>query len=293
VKRSVSSVAFVAGTSLLLACGGGGTSAASAPGGSISGAVVKGPVSRATVTAFGVSGGTMGAQLGSATTDGSGHFTMTVGSSGGPLVLQATGGSYADEATGATMTVQVGDVLTCALPSIDPGAATTGIQVTPLTSMAEARARGMTGGMTPGNMTSANAAVGGYFDVSDILHTPPMDPTIAGSGASPDSRNYGMSIAAMSQYAKDLGMTSSSGMVTAMMDDASDGVMDGRMGTSAISMMGMGGMGGGMMQGTAGTSGLSTAMRTFMGSAMNRSGVQQADMQALMDKLAASNGTLR
>ncbi len=63
-----------------------------------------------------------------------------------------------------------------------------------------------------------------------------------------------MSIAAMSQYAKTIGMTtSSSGMVTAMMKDASDGVMNGMMGSTAISMAGMGGMMGGMMQSSAGT----------------------------------------
>jgi len=39
-----------------------------------------------------------------------------------------------------------------------------------------------------------------------------------------------MAIAAMSQSAKDMGMDSSSSMVTAMMNDASDGVMNGLMG---------------------------------------------------------------
>ncbi len=75
-------------------------------------------------------------------------------------------------------------------------------------------------------------------------------------------------------------------MVTAMMKDASDGVMDGMMGSTSISMVGMGGMTGGMMPSTAGTAGLSTAMGTFIGSAMNRSGVPMADMQALMNQLA-------
>jgi hypothetical protein len=69
--------------------------------------------------------------------------------------------------------------------------------------------------------------------VTDILHTVPMNPMVTGSGsaATQNQKNYGMSIAAMSQYAKTQGMTtSSSGMVTAMMNDASDGVMDGMMG---------------------------------------------------------------
>ena len=77
-----------------------------------------------------------------------------------------------------------------------------------------------------------------------------------------------------------------------MMKDASDGVMNGMMGSSPISMGGMGMMGG-MMQPTAGTSGLASAMTAFAGSAMNRSGVPLADVQPLVDKVAASNGTIR
>jgi hypothetical protein len=238
-----------------------------------------------------------GAQLGTTTTDASGNFTVPMGSYGGPVMLQMTGGTYLDEATGTTMPMMSGDVLTTCLPTLAAGSSTTGIQVTPLTTMAWSRARSMTGGMTDANVNAANAAVGAYFSVSDVVHVMPMDPTVAGSGAgaSQDQRNYGMSIAAMSQYAKTVGMTtSSSGMVTAMMQDASDGVMNGMMGTSTISMGGMGGMmGGTMMQASAGTTGLASAMSTFVGSAMNRSGVTSTDMQTLMTKLGSSNGVIQ
>ncbi len=133
----------------------------------------------------------------------------------------------------------------------------------------------------------------------DILGTAPMDPTVAGStgGTSADARDQGMSIAAMSQYALSIGMTgSSSAMVTAMVQDASDGVMNGMMGSTPISMSGMGGgmMGSGtMMQSTAGTSGLADAMTTFVGSARNASGVSPSQMQPLIDKLKASSGTIQ
>jgi len=82
----------------------------------------------------------------------------------------------------------------------------------------------MTGGMTGANITAANNAVGAYFMVGDIMFTPPMDPTVAGSGASATQvmKNYGMTLAAMSQYAETI--------VTTMMEDAPDGVMDGKMG---------------------------------------------------------------
>ena len=77
-----------------------------------------------------------------------------------------------------------------------------------------------------------------------------------------------------------MGMTTS-GMVTAMMNDASDGILDGMMGDGT------------MMQANAGTTGLSTAMGTFIGSAMNRSGVTASDMQALMNKLSTSTGKIQ
>jgi len=96
-------------------------------------------------------------------------------------------------------------------------------------------------------LAAANTAVGNYFMAGDILRTSPMDPSMMGSasGATQAQKNHGMSIAAMSQYAKTIRMTmSSSGMVTAMMKDASDGTMNGMMGGTSITM---GGMGGGMM----------------------------------------------
>jgi hypothetical protein len=270
--------------------GGGGTTT-----GTMSGTAMLGPVGNATVTAYAVAGGLMGAQLGSAPTDASGAFSLSIGSYAGPVMLQMTGGSYVDEATGSTMPVLAGDLLVACVPTVAAGSTTTGIQLTPLTSMASARAKAMPGGMTDANVATAQGAVGAYFSVTDILHTTPMNPLVPGSGsaATPDQRNYGMAVAAMSQLARTTGMTtSSSGIVTAMMDDASDGVMDGMMGTTPVSMAGMGGMMGGTMSPAAGTTGLSTAMGTFVGSSRNVSGVAMADMQPLMTQLANSAGQL-
>jgi hypothetical protein len=273
--------------------GAGGTTTA----GMMSGTAVKGPVAGGTVTAYAVVNGMAGAQLGSAPTDASGGFSISMGAYSGPVMFQLTGGAYMDEATGSTMPMMAGDSMLACVPAVASGTTTSGVQVTPLTSMACARAKGMTGGMTDANMTAANSAVGSYFSVSDVLHTTPMDPTVAGSGtgATQDSKNYGMAMAAMSQYAKSIGMTtSSSGMVTAMMADATDGVMNGMMGSTPISMTGMGGMmGGTMMQANACTTGLATAMTAFVGSSMNRSGVALGDMQPLINKLNASTGALQ
>jgi hypothetical protein len=266
----------------------------------VSGTAVMGPVSNGTVKAFAITNGTMGAQLASGPTDTQGNFTMPVGAYTEPVLLQMSGGTYTDLATGATMTMYSGDVMTAVIQSMPTGSTMTGIHITPLTSMAHARAQNMAGGMTATNISAANTAVGNYFTVSDILLTRPMDPLVLNSGnaATQDMKNYGMVLAAMSQEAKDLGMPHSSGMVTAMMTDASDGVMNGMMGGTPISMTGMGGMmGGGMMSSmtsTAGTSGLAAAMTTFMSNtSVNNSGVNATAMSALTTKLNSSNGTIQ
>jgi hypothetical protein len=220
-------------------------------------------------------------------------------------MLQMMGGSYMDEATGTQMPMLPNDLMTCVIPSM-PGGTVSGVQITPLTSMAQSRAQYMSGGMTQTNTTRANQAVGQYFAVSDILMTRPMDPTMSSSGgsATEDMRNYGISIAAMSQYAKNQGMSHSSGMVTSMMNDISDGNMDGMMVNAGSGMGGgmMGSMpiemGGGMMGGTvmpvdAGTRGLADAMAQFINSRMNKSGLTMQDMQDLMNKLSTSNGQIQ
>ena len=285
---------LIGSMSLLYGCGGGGSSATT-PGGTtgangmISGTAVKGPISGGTVTAYAITNGTMGMQLASGTTDSQGHFNISIGDYAGSIMLQMGGGAYVDEATGVTVSMAPGDVMTAVMTTLSTGSTVTGIQITPLTSMAQTMANNMAGGMMDANIAAANTAIGTYFIVNDILHTPPMNPLVSGSSgtATQDMENYGMAIAAMSQSAKDMGMTSSSSMVTAMMNDASDGVMNGLMGGTPVMMGGMM-VGSSMMTTTAGTSGLATEMATFMTSTLNKSGVTAGDMTALMNKLTTS-----
>jgi len=281
----------------LTACGGGSGSSGGAapppPAGSLSGTAVKGPVNGGMMTAYSLTNGVVGPEVTHGTTDASGHFNLSMGGYAGPVMLQLSGGTYTDEATGTTMTMTSGNVMTALVPSMTAGQALSGVQVTPLTAMAQVMAQHMAGGMSTANVNAANTAVGNYFMVSDILHDDPMNPLTPGSGtggASQDSINYGMALAAMSQYAQAEGMSSSSAMVTAMMSDAADGVMDGMMSGSPVMM---GGMSMGMpLPATAGTSGLGNAMSAFTSSAQNHSGVALATMQGLIDKLNGSNGQM-
>ena len=186
--------------------------------------------------------------------------------------------------------------MTAVMQSVGPGATISGIQITPITSMAQARAQQMQGGMTDSNIAAANQALCDYFLVRDILHVAPMNPRVPGSGvgASADARNYGMALAAMSQYAYSLNLANPSALVTAMMSDASDGMMDGQ-GPGGQIRMSMGGMMGGttMMPSTGGRSALATAMTSFMAntSSANMSGLTAADVPALVQKLTNTGGT--
>ncbi len=283
---------------MLFGCGGGGGSSI-VPGttgsSTISGTAVKGPVDSGTVKAYAVASGARGGLLATAVTDSLGNFSMTVQNYAGPVELIVSGGTYTDEASGSVMSMASGDIMTAVVPTISTGATFSGLQITPLTSMAQAMAAHMTNGMSTANVNAANTAIGSYFMVHDILYTVPVNPLVSGSGAlaNQDMINYGISIAAMTQYAQSIGMTHSSGIVTAMMDDASDGIMNGLMGSTSISTTGMGGMmGGGMMQSTAGTTGLANAMTAFMSSSMNKSGLSASSVQSLITQLSTTSGTI-
>lgn len=275
----------------LAACGGGGGSSGGGTtppptvNGTVSGTAVKGPVNGGTMTAYALSSGAMGAKIASAATNADGTFSLSMGSYAGPVMLQMTGGTYTDEATGTTMPMLAGDVMTAVLPSMTAGQTVSGIQVTPLTAMAQTMAQRLSGGMTDANITAANTNVGKYFMVTDVLHNVPMNPLISGSGnaATQDQINYGMALAAMSHYAQTRGMSSSSAMVTAMMNDATDGVMDGMMSGSAVMMGGMNMST--SLPATAGTTGLATAMSAFVNSGQNHSGVAASTVQSLMNQL--------
>jgi hypothetical protein len=264
--------------------------------GKVSGTVFNGPMSQGMVTAFAINNGSRGAQIASTTIDPSGGFSMSPGSYSGSMMLQVTGGRFIDEATGTMMNMGAGDVMTAVMTGFASGAQVSGICITAITSMAQTRAAAMSGGMTDANITAANTVVGNYFMMTRILDTRPIDMTMAGSGTAggvtQDQMNHGAAIAAMSQAAKRLGMTTTSyAFVTSMMNDASDGMMNGMMGSSSIPMGG-GMMGGGMMGSRTGTSDLATDMTAFLGSAMNHSGLTSANMNALIQKLSASNGQL-
>lgn len=286
------------GVSTIAACGGGGTvdgvdvtALDPAAQTAISGAVTKGPVDSATVLAYAISNGVPGARIGTATTDARGNFNLNVGRYAGAVLLQVSGGSYIDEATDKVVPLAPGDVITALVPNVAAGARIDNVQVTPVTAMAQAMAQRMAGGMTSANIDAANTAIGNRFFLRDILRTPPINPLVRGSaaGASQDAQNYGLLLAAISKYAEQLGMASSSALVTALMNDASDGVLDGKAGAVVVQLGGM--TGGVPLPASAGTTDIVGAMSDFMNSAQNRSGLTMAPMMSWLPGAASQTPT--
>lgn len=280
---------------ILAGCGSSGGDPEQSLNGLITGSAIKGPVKNADISAFSINmDGMKGDLIGSAHTDSEGSFSIMVGDHSGPVLLEMSGGQYTDEATGNMMKVSQGDIMTSAVPSLTSGETMDEVHITPLTSMAQAMAQYMPGGMTKDNITSAHDAVGVYFDVSDILHVHPMNPLMndAVSESDQDMIHYGIALGAISMYAQNMSIDTCA-VVTSFMDDVSDGQMDGMMGGSNIMMSG-GMMGGSMMMPvTAGTSGLADAMEDYIYSPMNRSGVTLNDMKPLINQLHMSGGFIQ
>ena len=135
--------AALATTALLAACGGGddvvAPPAAVVPppvvvNTTVTGAVVKGPVSAAQVCGYAVAVKARGAALGSCTTsDASGNYTLTVPVGSGALWVEASGGTYTDETTALSTSLPAGSTLR-ALVTANGGTVVT--MLTPLTTLA-------------------------------------------------------------------------------------------------------------------------------------------------------------
>lgn len=173
-------------TSILVgACGGGGNGGVT----TLNGAVVKGPVNGATVCAYALVDSGKGDNLGCTTTRSDGSYAFDLPYSG-PVVVEATGGTYTDEASGV-IGVALSSPLTTA-GFVERGANT--LVATPLTAMAfnQAVGSGSLSLTTFGSATQRVSAAFGLGSEVDIARTLP--------DVSPDSRNaYGTVLVGISK----------------------------------------------------------------------------------------------
>ena len=171
---------------LLAACGGVDDPALAS--GTVSGSVVKGPVADATVT---VRNATSGATLATTKTATGGTYSVSVPSAG-DVIVEVTGGSYTDEATGAAtpLTATLRSVVTVAA-----GGTVTGI-VTPLTTLAYTNAFGAsTTAVSASSFNTAAGRLATQFQLGNVNLATTL-PLVTGS----DINAYGRVLRGVSRY---------------------------------------------------------------------------------------------
>lgn len=182
----------------LSACGdnvGGGVAATNST--IISGVASKGPLNGSTVCAYAIAADAKGAALGSCATNiVNGNYSIDIGAYTGPVLFEATGGTYTDEATGAT--VALASPLRSILSNATGSAAN--VAVTALTELAYQMANAVPGGLTGANIQAAITSVQTNFGVADIINTLPVDALNVPPGASPEQKTYALALATISQY---------------------------------------------------------------------------------------------
>lgn len=192
MRPLASLLAACAAAVLVAACGGSDDATApAAPSTTLSGSVVKGPVTGATVSFYAVTpSGVKGALLGTATTSAGGTYSASLNYAGAILV-ETTGGTYVDEATGATR--PLAETMRVMVTSGSEGGAITGV-VTPLTTIAYSLA--LNGGTSASVQTYGAAlnSIGAQFNLGAINLATTV-PSVTGT-----TNTYGQALRAVSQY---------------------------------------------------------------------------------------------
>jgi hypothetical protein len=192
-------LALLAISPIVLALAACGTDDAPALTTTLSGQVVKGPVGGATVCAYAVSGGVKSTStvVPCVTSDATtGNYSLGSISYTGDMIVEATGGSYKDEATGATVTPST----PLKTMVVAQGGATTGM-ITPLTTIALSTTPNLTNAAFA--QAAANVASQAGLSATNILTT---IPTYAANGTTATNA-YAAMLGAIAQYQKTSGGT--------------------------------------------------------------------------------------
>ncbi|HBA89306.1 MAG TPA: hypothetical protein DCZ75_15360 [Geobacter sp.] len=201
------SIKLVLISALLLitaACGGGGGGSSTPPTPStITGVAAAGIIKGGSVKAFSPYSSVTAAdkkQIGTtATTLTDGTYSINLGTYTGPVIVEVSGGSYVDEATGATVVIPASAPLRAVAIS---ASGSVDVAVTPLTDLAAKQAATLAGigkKVTATEIDKANSQISDLFKVTDIVAVQPLDAsaTLVGTDA---QKQYTLALAALSQY---------------------------------------------------------------------------------------------
>ena len=160
--------------------------------------------------AFAIVNNTRGTGIGACATNiVNGEYSIDISTYTGPVLLEATGGTYIDEATGATVP------LASPLRSIIGNATGSSVSaaITPLTELAFQDANSITAGLTSARVQDAMARVQTSFGVADIVNTLPVDALSVPAGTAAERKTYALALATLSQFQKDQATETSLGEV--------------------------------------------------------------------------------
>ncbi|PLX85104.1 MAG: hypothetical protein C0617_05290 [Desulfuromonas sp.] len=198
--KQIATLLLLLGFGLLTACGGGGGGGdGSGSLTEVGGTVSKGPVAGAAVAIYALDEvGVKGELLAEATTDGSGAYLADLGEYEGPVLAEATGGSYLDEGSGETLSIPA-DASLRAVHSAASGVVT--LHVSGLTELAVqvAEAAGL----------SLETIAAAYDQLEEVFGfeaetTAPVAPVSAAlAGASDAEVDYALTLATLSRLAFD------------------------------------------------------------------------------------------
>ena len=204
----------------------------------VNGVVMAGPIGKAHVLIYQLQeDGSLGKELGSATTAVDGTFTLPV-TSAGPVAIFAKGGEYTDEATGVLTHNDPLQPLVAWLPSLETAQ---DISVTPLTTVAAMRGQALLSLGLKQAITKSVEEVEDLFDLKNIsiTKTHPHDLTNPHESFHPSSAatRYGAILAAISQSALDnqVPLEKTAQHIQNLARDFSDGVLDGKENAQDIS----------------------------------------------------------
>lgn len=251
ILRSLTLIFLTSTVFGITGCGSGGGGSSDTGGGTsvvISGVASKGLISGGAVKVSSLNtDGTSGSQLGTATTQSSGAFSINIGIYSGNILVEVTGGIYKDEATGNT----VNNTTTLRAAILDV-TVDRSVAVTPITEIAVQKAVTL----ISSNVEAANTLVSNMIGGVDINSTLPVDITSASSAtATQAQKDYSLMLAAISEMVKDGYAADVASAITAIKNDLTDNQLDGT------------------------GSNISAALSTFIASANNQSGVDSSGTQ--------------
>lgn len=162
----------------------------------LSGMVSKGPISGAMVNVFPINSGIADttAPIGAGQTVDGGSFSVDLGSHEGPVLIEVTGGTFTDEASGVTVALKIPLHAVIADAKIST---TITAAVTPMTELAYKKARGA-GPLTAASINDANTSVALAFGLKDIVSVLPVP-----GGDTDDQKKYAAACAAFSKLVND------------------------------------------------------------------------------------------